>query len=335
LLIAAMMPDRVCESDLMRFVVLGAGAIGGVVGGRLAQAGEQVVLIARGAHLEVLQRDGLRIEDPDASATLSIPAVGAPGEVDWRPGDVVLLAVKSQQTADALGVLRRVAPDVPICCLQNGVENERVALRYFADVYAVVVMLPATHLVPGVVQAHSAPTTGLLDLGRYPAGVDDTARTVAAAFAGATFSSEARPDIMRWKYRKLVLNLGNALEALTGDRAWRSPLVGRAMDEGEAVLAAAGIDVASRDEDTERRGDHINLRPVGGEPRGGGSSWQSLQRGTGSIETDYLSGEIVRLGRIHGVPTPVNELLQRSAVTAAERGDRPGEITEDDLLAQL
>jgi 2-dehydropantoate 2-reductase len=209
-----------------------------------------------------------------------------------------------------------------------------VALRFFAAVYAVVVMLPATHLVPGVVQAHSAPNTGILDLGRYPGGVDDGAREASDAFASATFSSEPRADVMRWKYRKLVMNLGNAVEALTGDRAWRSSLVADAMDEGERVLAAAGIGVVSREEDAERRGSLITLRPIGGERRSGGSTWQSLQRG-GSLETDYLSGEIVRLGRAHGVPTPVNEMLQREAAAAARRGDAPGSLSEDDLRARV
>lgn len=319
----------------MRFIVYGAGAIGGVVGGRLAQAGEDVILIARGEHLAAIQRDGLRLEDADASVTVPLEAVGRPSELTWRGDDVVLLGMKSHQTMDALIELRLTVPDVPVFCLQNGVENERVALRLFADVYAVVVMLPATHLEPGIVQAHSSPTTGMLDLGRYPAGVDDTATAVSAAFAGATFASEPRADVMRWKYRKLVLNLANAVEALTGDRSWSSPLVRDAIREGEVVLAAAGIDVASREEDAARRGDRIALKDVGGEPRGGGSSWQSLQRGSGSIETDYLNGEIVRLGREIGVPTPVNALLQSAAAAAALRGDRPGAVSSDELLARL
>jgi 2-dehydropantoate 2-reductase len=140
---------------------------------------------------------------------------------------------------------------------------------------------------------------------------------------------------MRWKYRKLLLNLGNAVEALTGDRSWSSVLVQHAMEEGEAVLDAAGIDVATREEDQQRRGDHITLQSVGGVPRGGGSSWQSLQRRSGSIEADYLNGEIVAIGRRHGVAAPVNALLQREAIAAARRGDPPGGWTEDRLLAQL
>ena len=119
--------------------------------------------------------------------------------------------MKSQHTADAVAELARVAPPgIAVACAQNGVANERVALRSFPDVYGIAVMLPATHLSPGVVDAWSTPVTGLLDIGRYPAGVDATAEAVAAAFAEATFDSVARPDVMRWKYRKLEVNLGNA-----------------------------------------------------------------------------------------------------------------------------
>ena len=101
------------------------------------------------------------------------------------------------------------------------------------------------------------------------------------------------------------------------------------------MIAAAGIDCASAEEDADRRGDLISLRPIAGERRGGGSSWQSLARGTGSIEVDQLNGEIVLLGRLHGVPTPVNELLQTVAHELARTRAEPGSLTEADLLARL
>ena len=74
---------------------------------------------------------------------------------------------------------------------------------------------------------------------------------------------------------------------------------------------------------------------IPGLQRGGGSSWQSLVRGTGSIEADYLNGEVCLLGRLHGVPTPVNALLQRRANAAAAAGLEPGSTTEAELLAEL
>jgi 2-dehydropantoate 2-reductase len=321
----------------MRFIVYGAGAIGGVIGGRLFQAGHDVTLLARGDHLRALQDDGLTLVSPEASVTLPVPAVGLPAQAALRDGDVVILAMKSQDTRAALAdLVAHAPPGVRVVCAQNGVENERVALRLFPHVYAAAVMLPATHLEPGVVVAHLAPTTGLLDLGRYPEGVDRGAEEIAAALSGATFGSEARPDIMRWKYRKLILNLGNAVEAVCGADPDRSrPLRRMVRAEGEACLRAAGIDAVTVDDDHARRGDLFQLRPVPGHDRQGGSSWQSLARGLASVETDYLTGEIVLLGRLHRVPTPANELLQRLANQMAAEGRPPGSVPVEDVLARL
>ena len=79
----------------------------------------------------------------------------------------------------------------------------------------------------------------------------------------------------------------------------------------------------------------MSIRPIAGAPRGGGSSWQSLARGTGSMEVDQLNGEIVLLGRLHGVPTPVNELLQRIGHDLAASGAPPGSLTVAELEEML
>lgn len=321
----------------MRFVVVGAGAVGGVIGGRLAEHGHEVLLVARGEHGAAIASDGLLVRCPDGEVRVKPPVAASVAEVDLRDDDVVLMAVKSQDTRGVLDALAEAgAPsDLPVVCLQNGVDNERQALRRFERVYAVPVMLPATHLVPGVVDASSAPVTGILDVGRYPTRVDEVAEAVSAAFAASTFSSEPRGDVMRFKWSKLLMNLGNAIEAAVGTLGRDSELYQRARAEGEAVLAAAGIDFASLEEDLARRGDLLRMRPIDGERRGGGSSWQSLARGTGTIEADALNGEIVLLGRLHGVPTPVNALLQRVANELARDGAPPGSLTEADLLARL
>jgi 2-dehydropantoate 2-reductase len=319
----------------VRFVVFGAGAVGGVVGGRLVEHGHEVVLIARGEHGRTVAERGLVVESPAGSMTLRMPVAEAPAGVDWRGDDVVMLAVKSQDTALALEALATSAPPAtPVFCLQNGVDNERSALRRFPAVYGVCVMLPAEHLEPGVVQAYSDPVPGLLDLGRYPGGEDLLAGQVAAALRAATFDSVARADVMRWKYRKLIMNLANAVEAVCGPAAGRD-LAALARSEGDRVLRAAGIEVATEAEDRARRGRTLRLGEIAGRQRGGGSSWQSLARATGSIEADYLNGEIVLLGRTHGVPTPVNATLQRLAHDAARRRVPPGATTEAEVLEEV
>ena len=128
----------------------------------------------------------------------------------------MLLAVKGQHTDHALRNSRRGAPSAPVVCMQNGVENERRVLRHFPHTYGMCVMCPATQLRPGVVQIHSAPVSGMLDLGCFPSGIGQHGQAIADAIATTTFQSVARPDIMRWKYRKLLMNLANTVEALAG-----------------------------------------------------------------------------------------------------------------------
>ena len=182
---------------------------------------------------------------------------------------------------------------------------------------------------------HTAPVSGLLDLGRFPDGIDDRASSIASDLTASSFVSMARPDIMRWKYFKLLSNLSNAVEAVceAGPDARTGRLATLARVEAVNVFSAAGIAVATaREAETHRQG-MGPLRPVGGVPHVGSSSWQSLARRTGSIETDLLNGEIVLLGRLHGLPTPVNETLQSLAVQLAQRNQGPGTMTEDEVLS--
>ena len=334
----------------MRYIIIGAGAVGGTIGGCLALAGHEVVLTARGAHLDALRARGLRLSTPQGTDTVAAAAIGGPDEINLRPGDVLVLATKSQDSVAALTewARRPVAGggsadrDLPVICAQNGVANERFALRRFRRVYGMCVWLPAAHLAPGEVAAYGDPLAGLLWVGRYPAGTDETIERVAADLAKSRFLAPVSPEVMRWKYRKLLGNLGNAVEALCvpegesldgAAAAAAGELSDRAAAEGVTVLDAAGIGYASAGEVREARGDQVDYTPVAGAPRGGGSSWQSLTRGTGSIEADFLNGEIVLLGREHGVPAPVNEVLQRLANHAAAERLPPGSMSPDEILA--
>ncbi|MFE3739526.1 ketopantoate reductase family protein [Streptomyces sp. NPDC059096] len=328
----------------MRYVIIGAGAVGGSVGGRLAEAGQDVVLVARGAHHAALRDHGLRLTTPDGTRTHRLPVVDGPDALDLRPDDVLVLSVKTQDSTAALDAwsARPVAGGgtagevLPLVCAQNGVESERLALRRFRHVYAMCVWLPATYVEPGAVSAGGAPYTGMLHLGRYPSGTDGTAAAIAAGIEKGKLLAPVVPDVMRWKYAKLLANLANAIEAVTGaigEESWE--LVRRATAEGAAVLDAAGIAYAGPEEQAETRGDHITFAPDSGVERGHGSSWQSLSRGTGTIEADYLNGEIALLGRAHGVPTPVNDTLQRTANAFAREHRAPGSMSVAELTALI
>jgi 2-dehydropantoate 2-reductase len=269
-----------------------------------------------------------------------LPVATDVADVAWRDTDVLLLATKSQDTADLLAAVRDALPqrvEPAVVCLQNGVANERMALRRFARVYGVVVMMPAVLIEPGRIDAQGAPYAGLLDLGRFPRGRDALCDDISAAFEKCGFTSQPVDDVMRWKRAKLLRNLGNGIEAMCGhdiDDAGMAvvrDLDARMRDEAIAVFRAAGLEWASEDEWRGRRGDKVQHTPVEGRTRAGGSTWQSLARGTGRVEVDYLNGEVVLLGRLHGVPTPVNETVRRLANRAAADGAAPGSVRPESL----
>lgn len=325
----------------MRYIIIGAGAVGGSIGGRLAESGHDVVLVARGAHRLALRDHGLRLTTPDGTRVHRLPVVERPDELDLRPDDVLLLSVKTQDSTAALDTwaARPVSgggtagETLPLVCAQNGVESERLALRRFRRVYAMCVWLPATHVEPGAVSAGGTPYTGTLHLGRYPSGTDETAARIAADLEKSRILAPVVPDVMRWKYGKLIANLANAVEAVTGrilgDDA--RDLAARVLAEGRAVLDAAGVGYVSGREQEEVRS-RMSFDPYSVPEGGAGSSWQSLSRGTGTIESDYLNGEMVLLGRLHGVPTPVNETLQRIANTFAREHRPAGSLPVPELL---
>jgi len=322
----------------MRFVVYGAGAIGGTIGARLFQHGYDVVLIARGAHLDAINAKGLRLQTPDEDLALSIPAVSHPKDIEWKPGDVAIMAMKTQDTEPALRDLEVAAgPGVPVICAQNGVENERLASRRFEHVYAMLVALPATFLVPGEVVASAAPLSGCLHAGVYPSGVDATIAEVCAALAGSRFHAQPSPDAMALKYRKLMHNLGNGLDVITGRMSWGAggdlgAVTERLRAEAAACYEAAGIEAVTQDSYVERVQSHYKAMPVGGQARNGSSTLQSVLRGHSTIEVDYLNGEIELLGKLHGIPTPYNSAVRRLATAMAARGDKPGSVSLEELM---
>jgi len=152
-----------------RYIVIGAGAVGGTIGGCLFQAGHDVVLVARGPHLDALRAHGLRLATPLGTQTLRMPAVAGPADLELRDGDVLILSTKGQDTVDVLQQWAwQPVPDtgeaaaglLPVVCAQNGVANEGIALRRFRHVYGMCVWLPATHLQPGVVESQGIPRAG-------------------------------------------------------------------------------------------------------------------------------------------------------------------------------
>ncbi|GAA4840946.1 2-dehydropantoate 2-reductase N-terminal domain-containing protein [Actinomycetospora corticicola] len=338
-----------------RYVFLGAGAIGSALGGLLARQGREVLLVARGEHARVMADRGVTLRCPDLTETVAVPVATAPDEAHLTVDDVLVLTAKTPQAADVLDTwgdapvhdrdgieVGRAADVLPVLVALNGVAGEEIALRRAERVFAVCVWCPTVLLEPGEVIVRGAPLRGVFHLGRYghspdPAADSSLLASIATDWEPAGCLVRPTDAVMGWKYRKLIANTGNALEALLGDTTGAEDITTAARAEAEEVLGAADLPVVGKEE--ARAGwepEGLEFLPVPGEPAQlGGSSWQSLMRGTGSIESDYLNGEIALTARRIGRPAPVNAGLTALARRAAREGLRPGSITADELRRAL
>ena len=324
----------------MRYVIYGAGAIGSGIGGHLFRTGHETVLVGRPGHVQAIRERGLQLITGDGTYTLPVPAVASAQEVGFGPEradtDAVLLCVKSQDTERALQEIRAAGGDtreLPILCCQNSITNEPAAQRYFRRVYGVLIVIPGVFLEDGVVHNPIKGNAGFVEIGVFPRGTDALAEEVAGALRKATYAAGANPDVMAAKGSKMLGNLGNAMGAITDGKGDNKPYMARVRREAQECFRAAGVPFESDEAFGARTRENRGTSHLPPGLRNLGSSWQSLQRKQGSIEADYLNGEVVRLGRLWGVETPFNEVLQEIASSMAARGESPGKYSADELMA--
>jgi 2-dehydropantoate 2-reductase len=317
-----------------RIIIYGAGAIGGTVGGHLARTGSTVVLIGHQRHVQAIQEHGLRFVTPNGTSILHLPAVTGPAQIGVVPGDVVFLCMKGQDTEAALHDLKAAVDDVPVFCFQNGVRNEEIASRYFRQVYGVMVSIGGIYLTEGEVMCRRDPP-GSVAIGCYPTGDDELAHRVGEQLRQAGFTVLVTADVMRYKWGKLLGNLANAINAVTNGQDPDGRIAQAVRNEARSLMTQAGISWTTWEE-ALRQSPELRAPIVAELPREAyGSTWQSLTRREGSVETDFLNGEIVRLARRLGTEAPVNAALQRVVEEMAVRGDTPGKYSADQLASLL
>ena len=293
----------------MRVLVLGAGAVGGYFGARLAGGGHDVTLVARGANLDALRRDGLTVQLPDE--TLRLPDIRAVGDPADAPSpELILVCVKSYDSAAAARALRSVVrPDTIVLSLQNGVENEAV-LAAGLDLPPLLVGLTRIGVeltAPAMVRYTGR---GEILFGEPDGAESPRALRVAGAFAAAGLPHQLRRDVLVVAWEKLAWNAGfNAVTTLTGTTVGEAlgqpascELVRLAMEETDAVASGLGIPV--------RRGrlEEVLAESAAEMPGFATSMLQDLRRGR-RLEHDALNGAVVRAAARTGVPVPVNRAL--------------------------
>ena len=332
----------------MRFVIIGAGAIGSLLGGYLSHSGSDVLLIGRAQHVAEIKEKGLWLKDRDGERVLHPDAVSSIRDARWRDDDFVLLCVKSQDTSAVLAELAgQVSREVPLFCFQNGVRNEEKASEFFHHVYGVLVAIGGRYQGPGHVIRYASRAVAM---GCYPEGLDERLERVKGALETAGFKVTLNPNIMPIKWSKLIINLCNPFYAITGlsiPEAYKDlesrEFLADIMQEGANVLEAAQISYAplpgkmTLREEIERLRQPEPMRPWAAGPDFNHypSTWQDLQLKRGKTEVDSFNGEIVELGRRFGVPTPINKLLLHVVVDMAVHYEPPGKYSMADLRMMI
>lgn len=305
----------------MPFIVMGAGAIGLYVGGRLAAAGQDVSLVGRPRILDALARDGLRVSDLDGfDAHLRqgrLRLAETPDALAFAPDTIVLLCVKGGGTAQAAQALATACPaGLPVVSLQNGVENVARIAAHAPALHPVGAMVPYNVVLRGT-HVHRA-TTGRIQLQRDPATAP-----LAGAFSAAGLDALAVDDIQPVQWGKLLLNLNNPVNALS-DLPLRDELQVRdfrivfAALQSEALraMARAGIRPAKVAPLPPSWLPHVLRLPdalfarlarrmLRIDPAARSSMWDDLEAGR-PTEIDDLCGAVVRLAARHGVQAPCN-----------------------------
>jgi 2-dehydropantoate 2-reductase len=321
----------------MHFIVLGAGAIGCYVGGRLAAAGQQVTLVGRPRVLQPIAEGGLKVSDLDGFSA-QLPAgrlrlAHSLVEADRREPYVILLCVKGGATESAaLELAKACAAATPVISLQNGVDNVARIQAAAPALQALAGMVPYNVVMPQPTTVHRA-TTGNLHIQRSP-----VSEQVAPLLSAAGLPTELDDDMRAVQWGKLLLNLNNPVNALSDlplrdelmDRGCRRVLAALQL-EALAALDAADIAPAKVASVPPRLLPRILQLPdwlfkrvaarmLRIDPSARSSMWDDIQLGRGT-EIDDLCGAVARLARQHGAAAPRNEKI-RELVLAHRKGQR-------------
>lgn len=332
----------------MRIIIYGAGAVGSVIGGYLFHSGHETVLICSRRHADAINRDGLKIFGVQGEYQLKIPAFAAASQIEFREDDIVFLTMKTFDTEAAIDALGDVARKLSAVCFQNAVRNEEMADGRFAKVYGGVVFFGGKYLEPGSV-VHTADNS--LGIGVYPSGLDEVTGKLSEVLTKAGFSVTQYPNIMAVKWSKLFRNLNNALFAATNLSVLEGLkyedsrfMMADILEEALTVVEAEGIEIvplaghqppAKMVEHLRRPGTRSFELPSSEKEALRPSTWQDLYLKRGRTEVEYLNGEIVRLGKKHNIPTPLNSLLVEVVSDMAEKRQQPGATNISKLREML
>jgi 2-dehydropantoate 2-reductase len=298
------------EPDVTAHIaVLGSGGIGGYYGALLAKGGHDVVFIARGAHLEAMQRRGLTVRTSEGEATIPVTAVADTGSVG--PVDLVLFCVKSydtEPTAHALVPL--MARDTAVLTLQNGVDNvEAIASVVGSEAVLAGAVYVALQLVgAGLILRTGG--DGKIVFGEFSGHMTKRVQRIAGAFQRSGIPHDVSTDIQRVLWEKFLFITGvGGVTALA--RSGIGPIL--ASPEGRTLLTASCQEIVAvaQAAGTPLRADAVDAviaQAAAVLPQWRSSMARDLEERR-RLEVDALSGAVVRRGLAYGIPTPVHQTI--------------------------
>jgi len=309
----------------MNIAVIGAGAIGSIVGGLLSKAGEDVTLVGRKAHVEAINRSGLILEGESGKTVIQVKAAE---NLDFKP-DLALLTVKAQDVVSSVRKVQALLSGTRVITMQNGVrsDDQVAGLLGKENIIGAVILFNGEFLEPGKASYSKTLSKTSLLVGD-PFGANANRLQGLSELLNRALPTEISDDIRGAHWTKLVQNLNNAVPAATGlsvQEVNQYPLIRelniKLMIEGLEVVRKAGIKTAPIPGFSLSLIETMAKMPLAessammksvieslGKQPILGSTLQSIKRGK-ITEVDYLNGEIVDLGKKKGIPTPANSLM--------------------------
>ena len=297
----------------MRIAIFGAGGIGGYLGGRLSQAGEEVVLIARGEHLQAIKEHGLRV-DSIKGDFVATPALATDNPTEVERVDAVILGVKAWQVLDAAKAMRpMIGPETFVVPMQNGVEATAQLASVLGEKSVVVGLGGLVSYIVGPGHILHAGGEPYVSFGESDNSTSERTQNLLEAFKNAGVTANIPANIQAALWAKLALmavnsGIGAITRVPTGQ--WRSVAGSWKMAQQvaqEVLAVAAGKGIAMPSDSLAS----TVARLEASAPNSTSSMQRDLMEGRFS-ELEVQTGAVVRLGLEAGVPTPVNTFIYNS-----------------------
>ena len=292
----------------MKFAILGAGAVGGYFGARLAEAGEDVTFMARGAHLEAIRSTGLRIESENGEAHIH-PAQASDDPAEVGPVDYVLFAVKLFQTEETAGFAKPlVGPNTTLVALQNGVECANVlsAVHGKEKVLNGTSYIAAVIAEPGLVRQTG--TFASFAFGEQDGTMSDRGQRLkeAADKAGLNPTYSSNVESLVWMKFLLIATMSSITTSTRKpigelrDDPDIQPVIVASLEESIAVGRAMGVDLPENAMEQQ-------LKRIAEFPAAMVASMYHDLHANKPTELEWMSGAVRRFGKQCGIPTPTHD----------------------------